>query len=430
MQSPKWLGRCPDCGAWESFVEEVLESHQKSEVSSAPAQTLRLEEASHTDVERIPSGMEGMNRLLGGGWVPGSVVLIGGEPGVGKSTLMLQLASQFSSRGSVFYISGEESPAQVAMRARRLGVQKGITLVAETALEPLTALLEKESPALVVVDSIQTILTGDLSSAPGSVSQVRAVTSVLSRMAKAQSFILVIVGHVTKEGAIAGPRTLEHMVDVVLYFEGDLEYQYRMLRSHKNRYGSTFELVVFEMTEGGLKEQDNPSRLFLAHRDKPPVGTAITAVLTGTQPLLLEVQALTVPTPYPTPRRTTVGLDINRLHLLTAVMIRHGLNLGNLDIYANVAGGFPIRETGADLALVAAVASSLHNRTLPENCLFVGEVGLTGEIRPVPRLDIRLKEAKQQGFTTAYTPAVDLKAPRGLTLKSVDHINAILKLLR
>ena len=254
MQSPKWLGRCPDCGAWQSFVEEAP-AQASTAKGATPAKGHSLGEALNRKVDRISTRMRGMDRLLGGGWVPGSVVLIGGEPGVGKSTLMLQLSAQMADGGEVVYVTGEESTGQVAMRAKRLGVKEGITLMAETTLEPIMAYLEENTPAFVVVDSIQTLMSSELNSAPGSVSQVRAVTSLLSRMAKENHFVLVIVGHVTKEGAIAGPRTLEHMVDVVLYFEGDLEYQYRLLRSHKNRFGSTLELVVYEMTEEGLVEE-------------------------------------------------------------------------------------------------------------------------------------------------------------------------------
>ncbi|MGH8161848.1 MAG: DNA repair protein RadA [Gammaproteobacteria bacterium] len=417
-QAPRWAGQCADCGAWNTLVEQRplavaaggprRARHYAGEVKTSQLANVKAEETTRRSI-----GLGEFDRVLGGGLVPGSVVLIGGDPGIGKSTLLLQVAAAVSAREPVLYVTGEESLAQVGLRARRLGVAEStVTLAAETRIEAVLALIEREKPAVLIVDSIQTIYTDALSSAPGSVAQLRETTALLVRTAKQTGTAVFLVGHVTKQGAIAGPRVLEHMVDTVLYFENDAGSRYRAIRAVKNRFGAANELGVFAMTEGGLKEVRNPSAIFLAREGAPSAGSVVTVLREGTRPLLIEVQALVDESPLANPRRVAVGTDINRLGMLLAVLHRHaGRAFYGHDVFVNVVGGLKIAETGIDLAIAAALASSLSDRPLPPDLVVFGEVGLGGEVRPVYGGEERLAEAAAQGFKQAIVPAAN--APRG-----------------
>jgi DNA repair protein RadA/Sms len=425
-EQPKWTGRCPDCGEWNTFVEQVTSTAAPaSPLSSARTEgsgnrPTPITQVRSDDFARIRVPGEEFNRVLGGGIVQGSLVLIGGEPGIGKSTVLLGTAADLALWGEkpVLYVSGEESPQQIKLRATRLNINpEGLLLLAETDLDAVLAHIDVTQPGLVIIDSIQTMFLPDLSSAAGSVSQVRECTARLMRLAKLRNIPMFLVGHVTKEGAIAGPRVLEHMVDVVLYLEGDRFHQYRLLRGVKNRFGSTNEVGVFEMGSEGMIEITNPSAAFLAERSQDAPGTAIAVTLEGTRPILVEVQALTTTTSFGMPRRTANGIDLNRLLLLTAVLTKRvGMGLSNQDIYVNVVGGLKISEPAIDLAVAAAVASSYRDVPVSPECVLIGEVGLSGELRTVGQLDRRLGEAAKLGFTRAVYPPVarKLQLPPGM----------------
>jgi DNA repair protein RadA/Sms len=417
----KWLGRCPDCGEFNTMVEEAEAPAGRPGRRGAPAPAstavpLRLAEVSAGDAERVRTGIAELDRVLGGGVVPGSLVLIGGDPGVGKSTLLTQACRALAgTAGPVLYVSGEESAAQVKLRADRLGLgaaaDKDLFLLAETAVEAIEAQVAALAPRVLVVDSIQTVYLTGLESAPGSVSQVRESGSRLMTLAKTRGVAVFLVGHVTKEGAIAGPRVLEHLVDTVLYFEGERHATYRVLRAVKNRFGSTNEIGVFEMTGRGLTEVANPSAVFLAERPRGAAGSVIVVALEGTRPLLLELQALVSPAHFGTPRRTVLGADYNRVCLLLAVLEkRAGFPLQNQDVFVNVAGGVRCQEPAADLGLVVAAASSYADRPVAPDLVLLGEVGLTGEVRAVGGLETRLAEAAALGFTSALVPRSALVA--------------------
>jgi len=409
--SPKWLGKCPDCGSWNSFVEE------KSVTSSRNAPSLQaygkqeavfLHSIEGTDADRTTTGIKEFDRVLGGGVVPGSVILVGGDPGIGKSTLLLQAFSGLSKKsGRLLYVSGEESPQQIKMRADRLSVNSdSIILLPETSLEGILDSAAKISPYAMVVDSIQTMYTQELMSAPGSVGQVRECAAKLMLFAKRSEIPVFIVGHVTKEGTIAGPRVLEHIVDTVLYFEGDRGHSYRILRTIKNRFGSTNEIGIFEMSDSGLREVENPSELFLLERPHNVSGSTVVASLEGTRPLMVEIQALVSQTNFGMPRRTSIGVDFNRVNLLIAVLEkRAGMHLGGMDVFINVVGGLKIVEPAVDLGIIATIASSAREVSIKPDTFVFGEIGLSGEVRAVAQAEARLKEAAKIGFKRAVIPA-------------------------
>ena len=405
--SPKWQGQCPGCAEWNTLVESVAEKATSHRYESlAPVARLRnLSEIEASETERIPTGIAEFDRALGGGLVPGGVVLIGGDPGIGKSTLLLQALSLLSSACKVLYVSGEESGEQVALRARRLGLDShALQLMAEINLERILATLQGEKPQVAVIDSIQTLWSDQLSSAPGSVAQVRECAAQLTRLAKQTGITVILVGHVTKEGALAGPRVLEHIVDTVLYFEGDTHSSFRLVRAFKNRFGAVNELGVFAMTDKGLKGVNNPSALFLSQHGQDVAGSCVMVTQEGTRPLLVEIQAL-VDSAHGNPRRLTVGLEAQRLAMLLAVLHRHaGIVCFDQDVFVNAVGGVKITEPAADLAVLLSITSSLKNKALPSKLVVFGEVGLAGEIRPAPRGQERLKEAAKLGFTRAIIP--------------------------
>ncbi len=461
--NPKWLGKCPHCGAWNTLEETVAEASSgkqhrfQSLARSAPVATLA--EIDSADVARTPTGQDELDRVLGGGIVPGAVTLIGGDPGIGKSTLLLQAADTLSrmpapgrsraggspsgggsqlgdpggSHLKVLYVSGEESGAQVALRARRLGLDGSrVRVQAEIQLEKILATLDVEQPAFVVIDSIQTLYSDQLTSAPGSVAQVRECAAQLTRTAKARGIAVVLVGHVTKEGSLAGPRVLEHIVDTVLYFEGDTHSSFRLVRAIKNRFGAVNEIGVFAMTERGLKGVSNPSAIFLSTHGAPVPGSCVLVTLEGTRPLLVEVQAL-VDSGGSSPRRLSVGLDRDRLAMLLAVLHRHaGVACLDQDVFVNAVGGVRITEPAADLAVLLAIAGSLRGKALPRGFIAFGEVGLAGEVRPAPRGQERLKEAAKLGFSIALVPRANApkKAIEGLTVHAVERVEEAIDVVR
>ncbi|AEB82292.1 TPA: DNA repair protein RadA [Streptococcus suis] len=433
--SPKYLGRCPNCGSWSSFVEEVEVAEVKNErvsLTGEKTRPMKLNEVSSIQVARTKTNMEEFNRVLGGGVVPGSLVLIGGDPGIGKSTLLLQVSTQLSTIGTVLYVSGEESAQQIKLRAERLGdIDSEFYLYAETNMQSIRTEIEKIKPDFLIIDSIQTIMSPDISSVQGSVSQVREVTNELMQIAKTNNIATFIVGHMTKEGTLAGPRTLEHMVDTVLYFEGERQHTFRILRAVKNRFGSTNEIGIFEMQSQGLVEVLNPSEVFLEERLDGATGSAIVVTMEGTRPILAEVQALVTPTMFGNAKRTTTGLDFNRASLIMAVLEkRAGLLLQNQDAYLKSAGGVKLDEPAIDLAVAVALASSYKDKpTNPQEC-FIGEIGLTGEIRRVNRIEQRINEAAKLGFTKVYAPKNSLtgiKVPKEITVISVTTIGEVLQ---
>ncbi len=454
--SAKWLGRCPGCSAWNTLVESVDEGAAPGKnrfgstggaarglVAAQPVATLSEIEAA--DIERQPSGIDELDRVLGGGWVEGGVVLIGGDPGIGKSTLLLQALDALAraagpsdgARSGTLYVTGEESGAQVALRSRRLGLDRSpVRVLAEIQLEKIAATLEVERPTVCVIDSIQTVYSDQLSSAPGSVAQVRECAAQLTRIAKSSGTTIVLVGHVTKEGALAGPRVLEHIVDTVLYFEGDPHSSFRLIRAIKNRFGAVNEIGVFAMTERGLKGVANPSAIFLSTQTSEPVpGACVLVTLEGTRPLLVEIQAL-VDAGGPSPRRLSVGIERDRLAMMLAVLHRHaGIAAFDQDVFVNAVGGVRISEPAADLAVMLAIQSSLRNRALPRGFLAFGEVGLAGEVRPAPRGQERLREAAKLGFSVAIVPKANApragaRAIEGLTIHPVERIEQAIEIAR
>ena len=433
--SPKYLGRCPNCGSWSSFVEEVEVAEVKNErvsLTGEKTRPMKLNEVSSIQVARTKTNMEEFNRVLGGGVVPGSLVMIGGDPGIGKSTLLLQVSTQLSTIGTVLYVSGEESAQQIKLRAERLGdIDSEFYLYAETNMQSIRTEIEKIKPDFLIIDSIQTIMSPEISSVQGSVSQVREVTNELMQIAKTNNIATFIVGHMTKEGTLAGPRTLEHMVDTVLYFEGERQHTFRILRAVKNRFGSTNEIGIFEMQSQGLVEVLNPSEVFLEERLDGATGSAIVVTMEGTRPILAEVQALVTPTMFGNAKRTTTGLDFNRASLIMAVLEkRAGLLLQNQDAYLKSAGGVKLDEPAIDLAVAVALASSYKDKpTNPQEC-FIGEIGLTGEIRRVNRIEQRINEAAKLGFTKVYAPKNSLtgiKVPKEITVIGVTTIGEVLQ---
>ncbi|MCX7929287.1 MAG: DNA repair protein RadA [Chlorobi bacterium] len=404
-RSLKWLGKCPSCGAWGALVEEIERGDDTKRTEHRALEPVPLTSIAQTTVERLRSGIEEFDRVMGGGIVPGSVTVIGGDPGVGKSTLMLQLCARFAQRNPL-YITGEESLEQIHYRAQRLGIeQEGILVLTEQAVEDIAATIASQAPGIVIIDSIQTMYGRQLESLSGSIGQVRYCAAQLVQVAKQTGIPIFLVGHVTKEGMLAGPKVLEHMVDVVIQFEGEGNYAYRILRAIKNRYGSTNEIGVFEMSKCGLAEVRNPSTLFLSDRATPAPGTAVTAVIEGSRALLVEIQALVMQSGYGMPQRVTTGFDYKRLQMLIAVLERRlGLDFIRCDVFVNIAGGFVLRDPGADIAVCAALVSALHNRTIAERVVAIGEVGLTGELRQVSSMDTRLNEAAKLGFSSAVVP--------------------------
>ncbi len=426
------MGRCPDCGQWDVLTEEV-QAASRPALRSVPAggRPQLLAEVAVTEEDRIRCGIVELDRVLGGGVVPGSFTLIGGDPGIGKSTLLLQAVARLAASGKALYVTAEESTRQIKLRADRLGVHASqLFLLAETSLEAVFERVRELKPAFLVVDSIQTIFTATLESAPGSVSQVRECAGRLMHQAKGEGVPTFIVGHVTKDGSIAGPRMLEHMVDTVLYFEGDPGHPYRILRAVKNRFGSTNEIGVFEMKECGLQEVPNPSELFLAERPEGAAGSAVVPSLEGSRPILVELQALVSGSSIGTPRRTAIGIDHNRVSLLVAVLEKKvGLSLLAQDIFLNVAGGVRLDEPAVDLGVVAALASSHLNRPIPQRTILFGEIGLAGEVRAVSRPELRVKEAARLGFDRCLLPAGNLKnleGPPGMRLVGVRSASEVL----
>ncbi|MCC7217572.1 MAG: DNA repair protein RadA [Burkholderiales bacterium] len=434
--APKWQGQCPGCGAWNTLVETVAvpAAARFETVAGARSQVTLLASVRAQENARIATGIEEFDRVLGGGLVAGGVVLLGGDPGIGKSTLLLQACAALGAARRTLYVTGEESVEQVALRAQRLSlVNAPVELLAEVELEAIVAAINATRPEIVVVDSIQTVFTGTLASAPGSVAQVRECAAQLTRLAKQRGVVVVFVGHVTKEGAIAGPRVLEHIVDTVLYFEGDPHSSFRLVRAIKNRFGAANELGVFGMTERGLKGVGNPSALFLSQHHAEIPGSAIVATLEGSRPLLVEIQALVDPVQGGMPRRLAVGLDPQRLALLLAVLHRHGgVETAGYDVFVNAVGGVRIQEPAVDLAVLLAIESSIKNRPLPEKALVFGEVGLAGEIRPVQRGQERIREAAKLGFRTVVIPTAN--RPKhgvdGVTIVTVDRVDEALRALR
>jgi DNA repair protein RadA/Sms len=413
-RSPRPAGFCPSCRKYNTLVEETerVPTFQRGPVESAGARAQRLSEVPMEDCSRITTGIAEFDRVLGGGVVPGSLVLVGGDPGIGKSTLLLQMCARLEKQASILYVTGEESASQVAMRAQRLGGQAAhVWMLAETRIEAILSELRRLSPRVVVVDSIQTVYRDDLESAPGTVSQLRESATALLSWAKSGNGAVFLVGHVTKDGQLAGPRVLEHMVDTVLYFEGDRHHLYRLLRATKNRFGATGEVGVFEMRAEGLEGVQNPSSLFLGTQGPRP-GVCVTATMEGSRPLLVEVQALAGPTHYSMPQRVATGFDARRLTILLALLERHGgMQLGGYDVFLSVAGGLSLDDPGGELAAALAVASSLRDRPLPAGTLALGELGLGGEIRPVSQLEARLREARHLGFKRALVPRMP-KSPK------------------
>jgi DNA repair protein RadA/Sms len=435
----KWTGQCPSCGQWNTLVETVVEAagNRFSAQYQGLAQTapvLSLADIEATDVPRFGTGIEEFDRVLGGGLVAGGVVLIGGDPGIGKSTLLLQALANMSRIKKVLYVSGEESGAQIALRAKRLAVDaKELKLQAEIQLEKILNTLAEHKPDVAVIDSIQTVYSDALSSAPGSVAQVRECAAQLTRVAKQSGITIIMVGHVTKEGALAGPRVLEHIVDTVLYFEGDTHSSFRLVRAIKNRFGAVNELGVFAMTEKGLKGVSNPSALFLSQHDNPVAGSCVMVTQEGTRPLLVEIQALVDGSHLPNARRLSVGLEQNRLAMLLAVLHRHaGIAAFDQDVFINAVGGVKIAEPAADLAVLLAIHSSMRSKALPRGLVVFGEVGLAGEIRPAPRGQERLREAAKLGFSIALIPKSNAPKQKieGLTIVGVERIDEAMNRVR
>jgi len=433
---PKWQGQCPSCHAWNTLVETIAETASASRFAplAETAGLQKLAEVEAAEVPRQPTGVSEFDRVLGGGLVPGGVVLIGGDPGIGKSTLLLQTLCHIGNARKAIYVSGEESPQQIAMRAKRLSLDASpISLLAEINLEKIISMLQKHKPDIAVIDSIQTVYSEALQSAPGSVAQVRECSAQLTRLAKQAGITVILVGHVTKEGALAGPRVLEHIVDTVLYFEGDQSSSFRLIRAFKNRFGAVNELGVFAMTEKGLREVTNPSALFLSHHSEQVAGSCITVTMEGTRPLLIEIQALVDEAHAPNPKRLCVGLEQNRLAMLLAVLHRHaGVACFDQDVFINAVGGVKISEPAVDLAVLLSITSSLKNKPLDNKLIVFGEVGLAGEVRPVQRGQERLKEAAKLGFTKAIVPKANAPKQRidGIEVVAVERLEQALNYVK
>ncbi len=437
-ESAKFWGKCPNCGEWGTLEEEIVtEASVQNSAAKAAAKkvdVVPINEVSESSGKRILTGLKEFDRVLGGGLVYGSLVLVGGDPGIGKSTLLLQVCEKFAQTQEVYYVSGEESKGQIKIRANRLGVSSpNIKLISETDMDTIVQLVLEHQPDILIIDSIQTMTCGNVSYAPGSASQIKESTSALMRLAKEHGVTIFVIGHVTKEGSLAGPKMLEHMVDTVLYFEGDKNLSYRLLRAVKNRFGSTNEIGVFDMAAEGLVEVDNPSKMFLEGRPENVPGSCVTCLIEGSRPILAEVQALVSKTVYPNPRRMSAGIDLNRMHLLTAVLEkRANYQLFNQDIYLNVIGGFRIDEPSADLAITMAIASSLADFEIPSDLLVVGEIGLSGEIRAVSFLDKRIAEAKKLGFKRIMVPGRNVlkQTFSGIEIIAVKSVSQAIHIVR
>lgn len=430
-ESPRWLGRCPACESWDTFVEEVSQPKARKGLRAElpPTRVTSLGDVEEADASRFGSGIDLVDRVLGGGVVPGSAILLAGEPGIGKSTLLLAVAEEIARGGrTVLYVSAEESPRQLKLRAERLGCGHPSLLVAgETSLEAVRGAVEETRPGALIVDSIQAIRTQDLESLPGSVSQVRACAEALVEVAKTRDTTLFLVGHVTKEGGIAGPKSLEHLVDTVLTFEGETTGDHRLLRASKNRFGPTGEVALFEMHDDGLLPVADPSRVLLSHRRPDTAGSAVAASVHGSRPLLVEIQALVHPSAFPSPRRTSLGLDANRVAVLVAVLERFAeASYVDRDVYLNVVGGLSVKEPAVDLAVAAALLSARFDRVLPPDVAFFGEIGLLGEVRPVSRSEARLREIRALGFRRAYSAGLDrVNVPEGLETRELEHVGEL-----
>lgn len=435
-QQPRWVGRCPECSGWNTYAEEIeiAEPKRAPIAQESTSQPMPITEISRESGQHVPTGIAELDRVLGSGYIPGGVALIGGDPGIGKSTIVMQALASLAKQGqSVLYISGEESASQIRLRSDRMGIaESNLIVLTENNVERILEHLRQVAPALVAIDSIQTMYTNDLPGAPGTIGQVRESAGKLLAAAKSTGTAMFLVGHVTKDGAIAGPKVLEHMVDTVLYFEGERGHAFRILRTMKNRFGSTNEIGVFEMTGAGLKEVPNPSGIFLAEKPKAVAGSVVVASLEGSRPVLLEVQSLVTSSGLGTPRRTAIGVDGNRVALLVAVLEKiEGLTLRDQDIFLNVAGGIRINEPAADLAVIAAIDSSFKNRPICHETVVAGEVGLAGEIRAVMGIEMRIKEAEKMGFRRAIIPKTNLKAKIStkMELFGVGSVSECLRLL-
>ena len=415
-ESSGWLGKCPSCNQWNTFVEELQGNSARPVAASGEIKPVSINDVKIENENRNSTGMKELDRVLGGGVVKGSLILVGGDPGIGKSTLLLQICETIKVKSKIIYISGEESVSQIKLRAERLNVKRpSLLMVSASNFEATARMLEEEKPGIAIIDSIQTMYTDSVSSAPGSVSQVREVTAGLMKLAKSSGITIFIIGHVTKEGAIAGPRVLEHMVDTVLYFEGDRHLSFRILRAVKNRFGSTNEIGIFEMRDIGLVEVDNPSEMMLSGRPGNVPGSVVVSCLEGTRPMLIEVQALVCATSFGVPRRMATGVDYNRITMLMAVLEKRvGLQLYNYDAYVNVVGGIRIDEPACDLGIVAAIASSFRNIPVDAGTVLIGETGLTGEVRAVGQIDKRIMEARRIGFKRCIIPDKNMKIVRQL----------------
>jgi DNA repair protein RadA/Sms len=434
--APRWVGKCPECGEWNTVIEEALPDKEATRSTGrAAARPVFLSSVDRTEVSRIMTGIQELDRVLGGGLVPGSVVLVGGDPGVGKTTLLMEAVARLARDGvSAVYVSGEESGAQLALRAERLGLDlAAFQALFTTSLPEIEAVLGDRNPRVVVIDSIQTTADPELGTAPGTIGQIREVAQKLTQYAKEHTTAIFLVGHITKEGAIAGPKALEHLVDTVLYFEGGAHYPYRILRAHKNRFGPTHEVGIFEMKERGLLEVSNPSELFLTRRDTPVSGATVTAAIEGTRSIMVEVQSLTTPSALAVPRRTSMGIDYNRTAIIAAVLEkRGGVNLSSHDIFVNVAGGIRLTEPSVDLALAASLVSSHTGIAIPPGIVFFGEIGLSGEVTGVSQSSVRVSEAGRLGFTRAVVPAgnaSDAGTPPGIRVDGIRTIGELIDLL-
>jgi len=425
-ESLRWLGKCPECENWNSFTEEIVEENKRApKPFKGKIQIQKIRDISANETDRIISGIAEFDRVLGGGLMPGSIVLLGGDPGIGKSTLAMQTTSKLNDR--VLYVTGEESTKQIKIRSQRLNLKSDdFYVLAETNLSAVLSAIKELQPAVVVIDSIQTMYREELDNSPGTVTQIRECTSLLQDAAKRNNFCVIIVGHVTKDGMIAGPKILEHIVDTVLYFEGNSDYSYRILRAQKNRYGSTNEIGIFEMRESGLQEIKNPSKIFLSERDKQTPGSVVTSTIEGTRPLLLEAQALVTPSNFGYPQRVSTGFDQRRLSILLAVLEKHGkLRLSTSNVFINMAGGVKIYEPAIDLAVCCSIASSLSNKLIDNNTVVIGEVGLGGEVRSVGNIDKRIREAEKLGFEKVILPKSNLNGLKSKTIKLIGISNIV-----